>query len=54
MGDSKAFLSIGREMPKKRPVRELANEMTSLSKEQIDEALDPARQTKPPLPVAPR
>ncbi len=33
----------------RKPVRELAREMTSLSPEQIDEALDPARQTKPGL-----
>jgi fumarate hydratase class II len=33
----------------RRPVRELAREMTKLSPEEIDRALDPRRQTEPGL-----
>jgi fumarate hydratase, class II len=36
----------------RRPVRELAREMTKLSAEEIDRALDPRRQTEPGLEVA--
>jgi fumarate hydratase class II len=36
----------------RRPVRELAREMTKLSPEEIDRALDPRRQTEPGLEVA--
>jgi len=38
-----------RSFKEKRPVRELAREMTKLSAAEIDAALDPARQTKPGL-----
>jgi fumarate hydratase class II len=38
-----------RSFKERRPVRELAAEMTQLTKEQIDQALDPARQTVPGL-----
>src|SRR4029077_2406226 len=38
-----------RSFKEKRPVRELAREMTRLSPKEIDEALDPARQTRPGL-----
>jgi fumarate hydratase class II len=38
-----------RSFKERRPVRELAQEMTKLSKSEIDAALDPARQTEPGL-----
>lgn len=38
-----------RSFKERRPVRELAAEMTQLSKAEIDAALDPARQTQPGL-----
>jgi fumarate hydratase, class II len=38
-----------RSFKERRPVRELAREMTKLSKAEIDAALDPARQTEPGL-----
>jgi fumarate hydratase class II len=38
-----------RSFKERRPVRELAAEMTRLTKAQIDEALDPGRQTEPGL-----
>jgi fumarate hydratase class II len=38
-----------RSFKERRPVRELAREMTKLSKEEIDQALDPRRQTEPGL-----
>ena len=38
-----------RSFKERRPVRELASEMTTLSKAEIDAALDPARQTQPGL-----
>jgi fumarate hydratase class II len=38
-----------RSFKERRPVRELAAEMTKLSKAEIDQALDPARQTQPGL-----
>jgi fumarate hydratase class II len=38
-----------RSFKERRPVRELAREMTSLSADEIDRALDPARQTQPGL-----
>jgi fumarate hydratase class II len=38
-----------RSFKERRPVRELAAEMTKLTKAEIDAALDPARQTKPGL-----
>ena len=38
-----------RSFKERRPVRELAREMTKLSQAEIDAALDPARQTKPGL-----
>src|SRR5262249_45351023 len=41
-----------RSFKEKRPVRELAAEMTKLSKEEIAKALDPRRQTEPGLDLA--
>ena len=38
-----------RSFQERRPVRELAREMTKLSPAEIDAALDPARQTRPGL-----
>ena len=38
-----------RSFRERRPVRELAREMTSLTPEEIDQALDPRRQTEPGL-----
>jgi fumarate hydratase class II len=38
-----------RSFQERRPVRELAAEMTDLTPEQIAEALDPRRQTEPGL-----
>ena len=38
-----------RSFKERRPVRELAREMTKLSPAEIDAALDPARQTQPGL-----
>src|SRR5205823_4114111 len=38
-----------RSFKERRPVRELAREMTKLTPAQIDAALDPARQTEPGL-----
>jgi fumarate hydratase class II len=38
-----------RSFKERRPVRELAREMTKLSREEIDHALDPRRQTEPGL-----
>ena len=38
-----------RSFRERRPVRELAREMTKLTKERIDQALDPRRQTEPGL-----
>jgi fumarate hydratase class II len=49
IGYDKAAEIAKRSYREKRPVRELAREMTDLTKEQIDEALDPARQTRPGL-----
>jgi fumarate hydratase class II len=49
IGYDKAAEIAKRSFKERRPVRELASEMTSLTKEQIDEALDPRRQTEPGL-----
>ena len=38
-----------RSFKERRPVRELAREMTSLDPEEIEKALDPRRQTEPGL-----
>ena len=38
-----------RSFKERRPVRELAREMTKLTRDQIDQALDPRRQTEPGL-----
>ena len=38
-----------RAFKERRPVRDLAREMTQLSRRQIDKALDPRRQTEPGL-----
>lgn len=49
IGYDKAAEIAKRAFKEKRPVRELAREMTRLSPKEIDEALDPARQTGPGL-----
>ena len=49
IGYDKAAEIAKRAFKEKRPVRELAREMTKLSPKEIDEALDPARQTRPGL-----
>ena len=53
IGYDKAAEIAKRSFKEKRPVRELAREMTRLSPEQIDHALDPRRQTEPGLDRAP-
>jgi fumarate hydratase class II len=49
IGYDKAAEIAKRSFKERKPVRALAAEMTSLTKEQIDEALDPRRQTEPGL-----
>ncbi len=49
IGYDKAAEIAKRSYKERKPVRALAGEMTSLTKEQIDEALDPRRQTEPGL-----
>jgi fumarate hydratase class II len=49
IGYDKAAEIAKRSFKERRPVRELAGEMTNLTKAQIDEALDPKRQTEPGL-----
>jgi fumarate hydratase class II len=49
IGYDKAAEIAKRAFKEKRPVRELAGEMTKLSPKEIDDALDPARQTRPGL-----
>ncbi|HEV8480702.1 MAG TPA: class II fumarate hydratase [Candidatus Eisenbacteria bacterium] len=49
IGYDKAAEIAKRSAKERRPVRELAKEMTSLSAEEIDRALDPRRQTEPGL-----
>ncbi|MBI5710960.1 MAG: class II fumarate hydratase [Candidatus Eisenbacteria bacterium] len=49
IGYDKAAEIAKRSFKERRPVRELAREMTKLSPEQIDHALDPRRQTEPGL-----
>jgi fumarate hydratase class II len=49
IGYDKAAEIAKRSFKERRPVRELAAEMTSLSKSEIDQALDPRRQTEPGL-----
>ena len=49
IGYDKAAEIAKRSFQERRPVRELAREMTSLSPEEIDQALDPMRQTRPGL-----
>jgi fumarate hydratase, class II len=49
IGYDKAAEIAKRSFKERRPVRELAAEMTSLSKAEIDQALDPRRQTEPGL-----
>jgi len=49
IGYDKAAEIAKRSFKERRPVRELAAEMTKLSKAEIDQALDPARQTEPGL-----
>jgi fumarate hydratase class II len=47
IGYDKAAEIAKRSFKERRTVREVAREMTSLTPAQIDEALDPARQTQP-------
>ncbi|HVP15300.1 MAG TPA: class II fumarate hydratase [Terriglobales bacterium] len=47
IGYDKAAEIAKRSFRERRPVRELAREMTTLSPEEIDRALDPRRQTEP-------
>jgi fumarate hydratase class II len=49
IGYDKAAEIAKRSFKERRPVRELAREMTKLTPQQIDEALDPRRQTEPGL-----
>ena len=49
IGYEKAAEIAKRSFKEKRPVRELAREMTKLTPKQIEEALDPRRQTEPGL-----
>jgi fumarate hydratase class II len=49
IGYDKAAEIAKKSFQERRPVRELAAEMTKLSKAEIDAALDPARQTQPGL-----
>jgi fumarate hydratase class II len=49
IGYDKAAEIAKRSFKERRPVRELASEMTNLTREQIDHALDPRRQTEPGL-----
>jgi len=49
IGYDKAAEIAKRSFHERRPVRELAREMTSLSPQEIDQALDPMRQTRPGL-----
>ncbi len=49
IGYDKAAEIAKRSFKERRPVRELASEMTDLTPEQIAEALDPRRQTEPGL-----
>ncbi len=49
IGYDKAAEIAKRSFQERRPVRELAREMTTLSPQEIDTALDPARQTRPGL-----
>jgi fumarate hydratase class II len=49
IGYDKAAEIAKRSFKERRPVRELAAEMTDLTPAQIDHALDPRRQTEPGL-----
>jgi fumarate hydratase class II len=49
IGYDRAAEIAKRSFQERRPVRELAREMTPLSPQEIDAALDPARQTRPGL-----
>jgi fumarate hydratase class II len=49
IGYDKAAEIAKRSFQERRPVRELAREMTSLPPREIDKALDPRRQTEPGL-----
>jgi fumarate hydratase class II len=53
IGYDRAAEIAKRSFRERRPVRELAREMTSLSPAEIDEALDPRRQTEPGLEPPP-
>jgi fumarate hydratase, class II len=47
IGYDRAAEIAKRAFAERRPVRELAREMTDLTPEQIEQALDPRRQTEP-------
>jgi len=49
IGYDKAAEIAKRSFKERRPVRELAREMTKLDQKEIDRALDPRRQTEPGL-----
>jgi fumarate hydratase class II len=49
IGYDRAAEIAKRAFAERRPVRELAREMTDLTPEQIEQALDPRRQTEPGL-----
>ena len=51
IGYDKAAEIAKRSFKERRPVRELAGEMTQLSKDEIAKALDPRRQTEPGLDI---
>ncbi|HEV2106492.1 MAG TPA: class II fumarate hydratase [Candidatus Eisenbacteria bacterium] len=53
IGYDRAAEIAKRAFHERRPVRELAREMTTLTPAEIDAALDPARQTRPGLEAAP-
>ena len=53
IGYDRAAEIAKRAFRERRPVRELAREMTDLTPEQIERALDPRRQTEPGLERAP-
>jgi fumarase (EC 4.2.1.2) len=53
IGYDRAAEIARRAFRERRPVRELAREMTDLTPEQIERALDPRRQTEPGLERAP-
>src|SRR5206468_12586199 len=54
IGYDKAAEIAKRSFKERRPVRELAREMTTLEASEIDKALDPRRQTEPGLELGER